>query len=227
MYTLAINITGVNIQYRQRKQNTEKTKMNKSDSVDAIFAALSKAQSSYGTVAKTKRGHVGNFADLADCILATKKPFAENGLGFCQSVVEGMQVETVIYHSSGQHIAGLTPIHVDPIRKPLNSSQMFGIGETYAKRYGFCSLVGLVADDNDADYVKGQATIAEAATGGVLGKEGAAKVLVYARGLSLKDDEVLSICKVLGYESIEDYPSSADAKASLTSEIKRIAPQKN
>lgn len=69
----------------------------------------------------------------------------ENGLSVTQLVEEDNSVMSVLMHSSGQWIASKIRIPA----KDGSDAQAIGSAITYAKRYGYCAILGIVADDDD------------------------------------------------------------------------------
>jgi hypothetical protein len=116
--------------------------------IGKVGAALAKAQGAMSPPPKNKSNPFFNskYADLADCIEHTKKPLTDNGLSISQviDIEQGMYIlRTLLIHTSGEFIEskyilskGLTP-------------QKFGSELTYARRYSFCAIIGISADDDD------------------------------------------------------------------------------
>ena len=91
-----------------------------------------------------------------DTILdAVRKPMSDNGLAFIQRVITQprLSVETLLMHESGEWIRGMMPAQLDETK---SGSQAVGSAVSYAKRYGFCALIGVAADmDDDANMGDG------------------------------------------------------------------------
>ena len=127
--------------------------MEKSEQIDQLAAALSKFQGALeqpklnSTVkVKTRTGGEYSFkyADLSECKAAAKKPLAENGLAVTQLIEEDYYIQTVLMHTSGQWISSRVKM---PITE--EGAQAAGSAITYAKRYAFCAILGIVADDDE------------------------------------------------------------------------------
>lgn len=127
--------------------------MERSEQIDQLATALSKFQGSLeqpklnSTVkVKTRTGGEYSFkyADLSECKAAAKKPLAENGLAVTQLIEDDYSLLTVLMHSSGQWISSRFRI---PASEP--GAQAIGSAITYAKRYAFCAILGIVADDDE------------------------------------------------------------------------------
>lgn len=125
--------------------------MNRSESINELATALSKAQ---GEMPKAKQSglnkHFGqNYATLDDLREASIPALSKNGLVITQTTVpypEGVRLITTIIHSSGQWISGEYPIMAarqDP--QGLKSAM------TYAKRTTWEGICGLSSGDAEDD----------------------------------------------------------------------------
>lgn len=126
--------------------------LNASIHTDQIGAALAQAQGEMDKAFKNAQNpHFrSNYADLATIIAAARPALSKYGLAVTQRVSTGsttVSVETIILHESGQFISdgGLTL----PVGK--QDAQGFGAAITYARRYGFASVVGLAQEDDDGN----------------------------------------------------------------------------
>jgi len=126
--------------------------MTTSDNLDAICAALAKAQGAMKPATKdaTNPHFKSKYADLAANVEAARKPMADNGLSYVQEPVTtpgGVACSTRLLHSSGQWI------HFEPLTVPCSKNDAHGVGSavTYARRYSLGAALGLVADDDDAN----------------------------------------------------------------------------
>lgn len=126
--------------------------MFKSEQINELAAALSKAQGSMESAKKDSANPFfkSKYADLAAVVEAIRKPFADNGLAYTQLPArcagEEVQVVTVLLHSSGQWIASETNV---PVTK--RDAQGYGSALTYARRYGLQAIAGLAAEDDDGN----------------------------------------------------------------------------
>jgi hypothetical protein len=126
--------------------------MNRSESINELAAALSKAQ---GAMRHAKRDETNPFfkskyADLASVVEAIKEPLAAHGLAYSQVLdvgEDGVYVETILMHSSGQWISGRLKM---PVAKP-NDPQALGSASTYCRRFSLQSIIGIPAADDDAE----------------------------------------------------------------------------
>jgi hypothetical protein len=129
--------------------------MNKSDSIKEIAAALVKAQAAIkGAVKDATNPHFrSKYADLTSVIDAVKDALNTNGITFLQPVTfsdEGVSVETVLMHSSGEWIS-------EKLAVPVSKHDAQGVGSaiSYGRRYGLQAMCGVPSEDDDGnDAVK-------------------------------------------------------------------------
>ncbi len=121
-----------------------------SPTIGKLAEALAKAQGMMTTAKKDSDNPFFNsrYADLAACWEVCREPLAKNGLAIIQTTTpttDGtVRVVSTLAHASGEWIRGelaVKPVKADP--------QGIGSALTYARRYGLCSLVGIVADEDD------------------------------------------------------------------------------
>lgn len=134
--------------------------MDKSEEIDKLAIALAKFQGSLEQPSlnsevkvrtKTEGEYKFKYADLSECKRAAKQPLADNELSVCQLIEDDYSIRTILLHSSGQWISS-------KVRMPSNTADAQSIGSaiTYAKRYAFCAILGIVADDDeDANIASG------------------------------------------------------------------------
>jgi hypothetical protein len=124
--------------------------MEHSEQVDAIAAALVKAQAEIENAGKDGQGNFGRYATLTSVVDACKKPLADNGISFIQAFEPSdagmLRLTTTLLHSSGQFISGTCTV---PLVR--NDPQSYGSAATYARRYSLAAMVGVCPDDDDAD----------------------------------------------------------------------------
>lgn len=136
--------------------------MERSEHINELATALAKFQGQLeqpkmnSTVkVKTRTGGEYSFkyADLSECKAAARKALSENGLSVTQLVEDDYSVNTMLLHSSGQWISSRLRM---PVNTNVADAQTIGAAITYAKRYAFCAILGIVADDdNDANEACG------------------------------------------------------------------------
>jgi ERF superfamily len=124
--------------------------MQKSDAINDLFAAISKAQGEFTSVKFDKVNPFFNNAKYAT-LSATQDMYrpvlAKHGLGLIQSItVEGEDyfLETLLIHASGQFMS-------DKIKLMIDRKNMQGLGSaiTYAKRYAAQAILGICGDEDD------------------------------------------------------------------------------
>lgn len=130
--------------------------MNQSEQIDALAAALSKAQGEFPPIPKTRlvdyiyngKRTTYKYADLSDVIDAIKGALSKYGLSHSEQLVysEGKVILwTRLMHSSGQWLLSSYPITLGS--KPQES----GSAISFARRYALTALIGVQAEeDNDA-----------------------------------------------------------------------------
>jgi hypothetical protein len=116
-----------------------------------LAAALAKAQGVIEDAVKDAQNphFKSKFADLSSVRAAIRGPLSDNGIAYVQLVRSGgkaVEVETLLLHDSGQVIG-------DTLTIPLlqNTPQAVGSAISYGRRYSLMSIVGLAADDDDAE----------------------------------------------------------------------------
>ena len=95
---------------------------------------------------KDGRSYTFQYADLGACISAASPELQKNGLAVIQTI-QGNVLVTTLSHTSGEFINS---------KMPLNEQTLFyvafqcsGAMITYLKRYAYCAILGIVADDDD------------------------------------------------------------------------------
>ena len=84
------------------------------------------------------------YADLSACMEASREGLKANGLAVVQ-MIDNDRLITLLTHKSGQWFKSVTSI-----RNANNLAyQDLGSAITYLKRYSFCAILGIVADDDD------------------------------------------------------------------------------
>lgn len=122
-----------------------------------LAAALCKAQSQMeGAKKDANNPHFkSKYADLASVWDAIREPLTKNGLSVVQllrSIQGGVEVETILMHSSGQQISDVFAV---PASK--NDAQGYGSAATYARRYALMAMVGVAPEDDDGNAAVGPA----------------------------------------------------------------------
>ena len=116
-----------------------------------LGAAMAKAQAEIKSAKKDAANPFfkSKYADLASVVSACRDAFAKHGLSVIQATdfdEQGMWLETYLMHASGEFIKGRYPI------RPLkNDPQSVGSAISYAKRYTYAAIAGVVTGDEDDD----------------------------------------------------------------------------
>jgi hypothetical protein len=127
--------------------------MNAQSKVEASLAsAMAAAFAEIEAATKTANNphFKSKYADLGAVIDAVKPPLIKHGLFFtqrCHPCENGVSVETVLHHASGQDMS-LGTLFV-PANK--QDAQGFGSALTYARRYGLMTAFGVPAEDDDGN----------------------------------------------------------------------------
>jgi len=144
--------------------------MKRSESVNELAAALSKAQRAFVAAERTHTATVQTkaggqysfaYADLAAYLDICRAPLADNGLSIVQEPsVNGdkVQVTTMLLHQSGQWIeSDPLPLKMIADSRGEFTAQIVGSAITYARRYSLASLVGMASEseDDDANHASG------------------------------------------------------------------------
>ena len=123
----------------------------------ALFDALSHFQGEVGAPRKeSENPHFrSKFADLAEVIATAKPVLAKHGLALTQladgSARDGVTITTMLTHKSGQWIRSSLTM---PLDKP--TPQAVGSSISYARRYAAMAILGIAADDDDAETAEGR-----------------------------------------------------------------------
>lgn len=126
-----------------------------SESVGKLAEALSNFQGSVkqpklnkSVTVKTNGGgsYKFQYADLGACISAAAPELQKNGLAVFQTI-QGQVLVTTLAHSSGEFVTSQLPLHQGTLFS--NAFQQIGSMITYLKRYAYCAILGIVADDDD------------------------------------------------------------------------------
>ena len=124
--------------------------------IGQLVTALATVQSQMDAVSKDVEGQIGQkgykYADLA-AVVATAQPLVGNaGLAIVQTgeLIHGQPLlATTLAHKSGEWIRGRCFILDEAEHKGINAAQAHGAAMQYAKRYGYCAILGIVTNDDD------------------------------------------------------------------------------
>jgi len=125
--------------------------MQKSESIAALAASLSKAQGEMENAGKNSvNPHFkSKYADLAEILNTVRPVLSKFGLAVTQfPAFEGnmASVETILTHESGEWMSGICSA-------PVQKSDPQGVGSalTYLRRYSLAAVCGLAQEDDDAN----------------------------------------------------------------------------
>ena len=126
---------------------TDTKKMN----INEAFCA---AQSEIGVARKNTSNPFFNskYADLKECFNACSDALNSHGIHISQpTMLEGdlFVIRTILTHTSGESMQDFG-VPIVGWREAKNPAQAFGSGQTYARRYGLCGMVGIAPADDDA-----------------------------------------------------------------------------
>ncbi len=126
--------------------------MKTSDSIKTISPALLAAQKIIGGAKKgaTNPFFHSKYADLGSVMEACKDALNENGITVLQPIgsdEQGVYVETVLLHESGEWIADRMRIAPKSDTNPQDQ----GSAISYARRYSLQSMVFIPAEDDDGE----------------------------------------------------------------------------
>ena len=127
------------------------TWIDKSETIEALSAALVKALGDIEDVTKGRTANAGSYsysyADLGDVLRGARPALVANGLAVTQAAeVDGddVVVWTTLLHSSGQFVT------YAPMRLPAGkTAQNTGSAVTYARRYSLLAVLGMATEDDD------------------------------------------------------------------------------
>lgn len=123
--------------------------MNHSEQINELAAALCAAQAEFSAVPKTADNPFfkSKFADLPTVVASAAPILTKHGLAVSQFLgIDGTDdtLTTWLLHKSGQFIAQSMRLHLTK-----QDAQGQGSATTYARRYSYMSVLGLVAEADD------------------------------------------------------------------------------
>jgi hypothetical protein len=123
----------------------------RSETIDALAAALVKAVGELSDVPKGRQVNAGpmkyRYADLGDALGMVRPVLARHGIAVLQQVTSEpgtVQVWTTLLHCSGQFMTQ-APLGMPEGKTP----QQTGSAITYARRYALLAALGLATEDDD------------------------------------------------------------------------------
>jgi len=132
--------------------------MQRSESVSELVKALCAAQAEIeGAVKDKENSHFqSSYADLGAVWEAIRAPLTKHGLSvvqFPRACEMGVEVETTLFHSSGEYMS-------DTLALPVSKRDAHGFGSaiTYARRYALMAVAGIAPVDDDGNGATGKDT---------------------------------------------------------------------
>lgn len=124
-----------------------------------ISTAFVRAQKDFAPALKTSTNPFfkSKYADLSTCIEAVIDALNANGIALIQRCCEcsdGVTVETVFVHESGERIE-CGRLHVPAVK---SDPQGYGSALTYARRYSLMAACGIAQEDDDGNAAIKQPT---------------------------------------------------------------------
>ena len=118
-----------------------------------IHEAFCAAQLKIGGARKTATNphFKSKYADLKECFNACSDILNEYGIHISQPTMqEGdlFVIRTILTHTSGESMQDFG-VPIVGWQGAKNPAQAFGSGQTYARRYGLCGMVGIAPEDDD------------------------------------------------------------------------------
>lgn len=125
--------------------------MEKSDMINELAAALSKAQSQMANPKKSAENPFFKmkYATLDEVWDVARKPLTENHLSIVQSPEKDgsdLAITTLLLHNSGQFLS--SKLTVTPKAQDVQS---VGSAITYARRYALMAILGIAPEDDDGE----------------------------------------------------------------------------
>lgn len=120
-----------------------------------IHEAFCAAQLKIGGARKTATNphFKSKYADLKECFNACSDILNEYGIHISQPTMqEGdlFVIRTILTHTSGEAMQDFG-VPIVGWQGAKNPAQAFGSGQTYARRYGLCGMVGIAPEDDDGE----------------------------------------------------------------------------
>ena len=120
--------------------------MEKSQTISELSKALVSFQSEMETIGYDANNPFfkSKYATLTNLVECSKKVLSKHGLAVTQLAEDEGAITTVLMHTSGEYLSSkltLKPVKDDP--------QGRGSCLTYARRYSYASILGLVSDEDD------------------------------------------------------------------------------
>ena len=179
---------------------TDTKKMN----INEAFCA---AQSEIGVARKNTSNPFFNskYADLKECFNACSDALNRHGIHISQpTMLEGdlFVIRTILTHTSGESMQDFG-VPIVGWREAKNPAQAFGSGQTYARRYGLCGMVGIAPADDDAQ------SLTQTEKPKLLDQD---QIYEIATLIKQRDCDINAMFTHLGVKTVSEIPSSRFAQ---------------
>lgn len=138
-----------------------------SEQTDELVAALVKCQGQLENVKKDQTANTGSYrysyADLAAVVEAARPIISDHGLAVTQFPGWEDQTDVLtsrLLHTSGQWLESSMRL------MSVTNAQAHGSALTYARRYAYCAILGIVTEDDDGAAATAHHGPASSDTGG-------------------------------------------------------------
>ena len=179
---------------------TDTKKMN----INEAFCA---AQSEIGVARKNTSNPFfkSKYADLKECFNACSDALNRHGIHISQpTMLEGdlFVIRTILTHTSGESMQDFG-VPIVGWREATNPAQAFGSGQTYARRYGLCGMVGIAPADDDAQ------SLTQTEKPKLLNQD---QIYEIATLIKQRDCDIKAMFTHLGVKTVSEIPSSRFAQ---------------
>ena len=179
---------------------TDTKKMN----INEAFCA---AQSEIGVARKNTSNPFfkSKYADLKECFNACSDALNSHGIHISQpTMLEGdlFVIRTILTHTSGESMQDFG-VPIVGWREAKNPAQAFGSGQTYARRYGLCGMVGIAPADDDAQ------SLTQTEKPKLLNQD---QIYEIATLIKQRDCDINAMFTHLGVKTVSEIPSSRFAQ---------------
>jgi len=187
---------------------------------DTFNAAFCKAQRLIGGARKTSTNphFKSKYADLKECFNACSDILNEHDIHITQpTMLEGEHfvIRTILTHVSGETMQDFG-VPIVGWQGAKNPAQAFGSGQTYARRYGLCGMVGIAPEDDDGQSL----TQDKPRANGHITDAQAKELLALADEV---EADKAKFCNYLGVASFTEINTQQFATAKAALEKKRVA----
>ena len=167
-----------------------------SEQINELAVALVKAQGEFSAVPKTSVNPFfkSKYADLATVVETATPIVTKNGLAVSQHLAYDGEMDTLttyLIHNSGQYISSTMRLHLTKV-----DAQGQGSATTYARRYAYMAVLGLVADEDD-DGNKAQLKPVVSPKRELISPEKLTELRIALGKTQMKGDEITKYCKFI------------------------------